>query len=82
MDEKLTHQGEAALEEFERKKREALREIEIAEQKEKRENTFKMGQGEDIFNETDIDENVKSYKDGEKIGQCTVEEIVDDEPAI
>ena len=41
-----------------------------------------MGQGEDIFNETDYDENIKSYKDDEKIGQCTVEEIVDEEPQI
>lgn len=41
-----------------------------------------MGQGEDIFNETDIDDNLKSYQDGEKIGQCTVEEVEDEEPKI
>ena len=38
LDEKLTHQGASAAAEFERKKKEALREIENAEQMEKKEN--------------------------------------------
>jgi hypothetical protein len=68
LDSKLTHQGASAAAEFERKKKEALQEIENAEKNEKKENQFKMGQGEDIFNVTDCDENVKSYQAGEKIG--------------
>ena len=72
---------------YEDKKKAALDKIKFNEEQEKARENYKLSKGEDIFGDEDVQAVFKSkpstaatstYKEGEQIGQCSVEEIEDE----
>lgn len=79
LDRKLTDTGTSQLHDFEKKNREAKKKINSEETNDDDRDLYKKNKSGDIWETTDVNPNATKYSKSEEVGQCTVEEVEDEE---